>query len=149
MAEAFLRQLGGEGFEAESAGFEPGEINPLVVDVMKEVGIDISQKSAKSVFELYKMGRLYNYVITVCDDANAQRCPVFPGFSVRISWSFDDPAGFTGSYEEKLAKTRAVRDQIQKQVEDFIGKVAGQAPNSRQEHSHDQGSSSQVKIVLT
>jgi len=128
MAEAFLRQLGGEGFEAESAGFEPGEINPLVVDVMKEVGIDISQKSAKSVFELYKMGRLYNYVITVCDDANAQRCPVFPGFSVRISWSFDDPAGFTGSYEEKLAKTRAVRDQIQKQVEDFIRKVIEASP---------------------
>jgi len=128
MAEAFLRQLGGEGFEAESAGFEPGEINPFVVDVMKEVGIDISQKSAKSVFELYKMGRLYNYVITVCDDANAQRCPVFPGFSVRISWSFDDPAGFTGSYEEKLAKTRAVRDQIQKQVEDFIRKVIEASP---------------------
>ena len=74
------------------------------------------------------MGRLYNYMITVCDDANAQRCPVFPGFSVRISWSFDDPAGFTGSYEEKLAKTRAVRDQIQKQVEDFIRKVIEASP---------------------
>jgi arsenate reductase len=123
MAEAFLKKHGGDEFEVESAGFEPGEINPFVIDVMKEVGIDISQKSAKSVFELYKMGRLYNYVITVCDAANAQRCPVFPGFSVRISWSFDDPAGFTGSYEEKLVKTRAVRDQIQKQVEDFIRKV--------------------------
>jgi arsenate reductase len=128
MAEAFLKKHGGDEFEVESAGFEPGEINPLVVDVMKEVGIDISQKSAKSVFELYKMGRLYNYMITVCDDANAQRCPVFPGFSVRISWSFDDPAGFTGSYEEKLAKTRAVRDQIQKQVEDFIRKVIEASP---------------------
>ena len=123
MAEAFLRQLGGEGFEAESAGFEPGEINPLVVDVMKEVGIDISQKSAKSVFELYKMGRLYNFVITVCDAVNAQRCPVFPGFSTRISWSFDDPADFTGSYEEKFAKTRAVRNQIEEQVENFISNV--------------------------
>ena len=123
MAEAFLKQLGGEEFEAESAGFEPGEINPLVIDVMKEVGIDISQKSTKSVFDLYKRDDLYSYVITVCDAANAQRCPLFPGFSVRLSWSFDDPAGFTGSYEEKLAKTRLVRDQIQKQVEDFIRNV--------------------------
>ena len=123
MAEAFLRQLGGEEFEAESAGFEPGEINPLVIDVMREVGIDISQKSTQSVFDLYKKGYLYSYVITVCDAANAQRCPLFPGFSVRLSWSFDDPAGFTGSYEEKLAKTRLVRDQILKQVEDFIRNV--------------------------
>jgi arsenate reductase len=123
MAEAFLRQLGGEGFEAESAGFEPGEINPLAIDVMREAGIDISNKSTQSVFDLYKKSRLYNYVITVCDAANAQRCPLFPGFSVRFSWSFDDPAGFTGSYEEKLAKTRLVRDQVQKQVEDFIQNV--------------------------
>ena len=123
MAEAFLRQLGGEEFEAESAGFEPGEINPLVIDVMREVGIDISQKSTKSVFDLYKKGRLYSYVITVCDAANAQRCPLFPGFTVRFSWSFDDPASFTGSYEEKLAKIRLVRDQVKKQVEDFIRNV--------------------------
>ena len=123
MAEAFLRQLGGEEFEAESAGFEPGEINPLVIDVMREVGIDISQKSTQSVFDLYTKGYLYSYVITVCDAANAQKCPLFPGFSVRLSWSFDDPAGFTGSYEEKLTKARLVRDQIERQVEDFIGNV--------------------------
>jgi arsenate reductase (thioredoxin) len=123
MAEAFLKKHGRGDFEVESAGFEPGEINPLVIEVMKEVGIDISQKSTQSVFDLYKKGRLYNYVITVCDAANAQRCPLFPGFSKRLSWSFDDPAGFTGSYEEKLAKTRVVRDQIQKQVKDFIDNV--------------------------
>jgi arsenate reductase len=123
MAEAFLKKHGGDDFDADSAGFEPGEINPLVIDAMKEVGIDISQKTTKSVFELYKKGRLYNYVITVCDAANAQRCPVFPGFTVRFSWSFDDPAGFTGSYEEKLDRTRIVRDQIQEQVKDFVEKV--------------------------
>jgi arsenate reductase len=120
MAEAFLKKQGGHEFEVESAGFEPGEINPLVIDVMREVGIDISQKSTKSVFDLYKKGRLYNHVITVCDAANAQRCPLFPGFSKRLSWSFDDPADFTGSYDEKLAKTRIVRDQIKKQVMEFI-----------------------------
>jgi len=123
MAEAFLKKHGGDDFDADSAGFEPGEINPLVIDAMKEVGIDISQKTTKSVFELYKKGRLYNYVITVCDAANAQRCPVFPGFTVRFSWSFDDSAGFTGSYEEKLDRTRIVRDQIQEQVKDFVEKV--------------------------
>lgn len=123
MAEAFLKKHGGDEFEVESAGFEPGEINPLVIDVMKEVGIDISQNTTKSVFDLYKNGRLYSYVITVCDAANAQRCPLFPGFSARLSWSFDDPAGFTGSYEEKLAKARLVRDQIERQVEDFIRNV--------------------------
>jgi arsenate reductase len=123
MAEAFLKKQGGEEFEVESAGFEPGEINPLVIEVMREVGIDISNKSTQSVFDLYKKSRLYSYVITVCDAANAQRCPLFPGFSVRLSWSFDDPADFTGSDDEKFAKTRVVRDQIQKQVEDFIRNV--------------------------
>lgn len=120
MAEAFLKTMGGNDFEVESAGFEPGDINPIVIDVMREVGIDISQKSTKSVFDLYKIGRLYNYVITVCDAANAQRCPIFPGFSKRLSWSFDDPAEFAGSYDEKLARTRVVRDQIEEQVVQFI-----------------------------
>jgi len=129
MAEAFLKKHGGDEFEAESAGFEPGEINPLVIDVMREVGIDISQKSTKSVFDLYKRGRLYNYVITVCDAANAQRCPLFPGFSKRLSWSFDDPADFTGSYDEKLAKTRVIRDQIERHVEDFIRDIEKARPS--------------------
>jgi arsenate reductase len=123
MAEAFLKTMGGNDFEVESAGFEPSEINPIVIDVMREAGIDISQKSTKSVFELYKKGRLYNYVITVCDAANEQRCPLFPGFSVRLSWSFDDPAGFTGSYNEKLEQTRRVRDQIQQKIDNFITNV--------------------------
>jgi arsenate reductase len=130
MAEAFLKTLGDDGFEVESAGFEPGKINPLVIDAMKELGIDISQKTTKSVFDLYKTGHLYNYVITVCDDAHAQRCPLFPGFSVRLSWSFDDPASFTGSYEERLAQTRVVRDKIQKRVKDFIETVSKVSPSN-------------------
>lgn len=123
MAEAFLRQLGDEKFEVESAGLEPGEINPLVIDVMREVGIDLSSKSTQSVFDLYKKGRLCNYVITVCDGANAQSCPLFPGISVRQNWSFEDPAGFTGTYEERLQRTREIRDQIKQDVEKFIAEV--------------------------
>lgn len=83
MAEAFLNNLGGDRFEAVSAGLEPGTLNPLVVEVMKEAGIDISQNRTKSVFDLFKKGELFSYVITVCDEASAQRCPVFPGLLLK------------------------------------------------------------------
>ena len=120
MAEAFLNQLAGDKFKAESAGLEPGTLNPLVVEVMKEIEIDISNNRTKSAFDFFKQGRLFNFVITVCDAASAERCPVFPGVTQRLGWSFEDPASFTGSHEEKLAKTRLVRDKIKKEVEDFI-----------------------------
>src|SRR5208337_5221120 len=120
MAEAFLNRLAGDRFEAESAGLEPAEINPLVIEVMKEIGIDISMHRTKSVFGLYKEGRLYRYVIPVCDEA-AQVCPIFPGFCTTLRWPFEDPAGFTGSREERLAKTRQIREQIRKRIEEFVG----------------------------
>lgn len=80
MAEAFLNHLAGDEFEAESAGMEPGVINPIVVEVMKEIGYDLSNNQTKSVADFFKQGRAYNYVISVCDLANAERCPTFPGF---------------------------------------------------------------------
>src|SRR3990167_5775132 len=79
MAEAFLKQLAGDRLEAESAGLEPGKLNPVVVETMKEVGIDISQNKTKSVFNFYKQGKQYDYVITVCDESQSGQCPVFPG----------------------------------------------------------------------
>ena len=120
MAEAFLNRLAGDLFVAESAGFEPGPLNPLAVEVMKEVGIDISANRAKAVFSLYKEGRLYDYVITVCDESSAERCPIFPGRVRRLQWTFENPASLTGTQEEKLAKTRMVRDQIKGKVEELI-----------------------------
>ena len=120
MAEAFLNRLAGDRFEAESAGLEPTEINPLAVEVMKEIGIDISMSRAKSVFDFYKENRLYRYVIAVCDEA-VERCPIFPGFATTLHWSFENPAGFTGSREERLAKTREIREQIRKRIGEFIG----------------------------
>lgn len=120
MAEAFLNSLGGDSFFAESAGLEAGTLNPYVVQVMKEVGIDISQNKTDSVFEFFKQGRLYAYVIAVCDAANAERCPIFPGICNRINWSFPNPAEFTGTDEEILAAIRKVRDQIKEEVEKFI-----------------------------
>ena len=120
MAEAFLNTLAGEKFEAESAGFEPGILNPVVVDALKEEGIDISGNKTKKVFDLYKEGRMYDYVITVCDESAAERCPIFPGKAVRLSWSFEDPSKFEGSYDEKLDKVRAVRDMIKEKLIEFL-----------------------------
>ena len=125
MAEVFLRQIAGDRFEVESAGLEPGKLNPLAIGVMQEIGIDISQNKTKSVFDFYKQGKRYDYVITVCDESQAQRCPVFPGTAAtrRIHWSFDDPASFQGSWEEKLEKTRQVRDKIKQQIEQWLKTV--------------------------
>ncbi len=120
MAEAFMNQKAGEIFAAESAGLEPGILNPFVVEVMKETGIDISGKPTRSAFDLFKQGRLFQFVITVCDAASAERCPVFPGVVKRINWSFEDPSTFKGSREEILSKTRIVRDKIKSTVEKFI-----------------------------
>lgn len=120
MAEAFLKQLAGEKFEVESAGLEPGKLNPLAVDAMKEVGIDISRNKTKSVFDFYKEGRLYHHVITVCDEAQAQQCPVFPGAAEKLHWGFEDPSGFQGTWAEKLSKTRIVRDAIKQKISDWL-----------------------------
>ena len=120
MAEAFLKQMVGDRFEVESAGLEPGMLNPVVVEVMKEVGIDISQNLTKSVFEFYKQGKQYDYVITVCDESQSGACPVFPGKGERLHWGFDDPSSFQGSPEERLAKTRVVRDKIRKKIEEWL-----------------------------
>jgi arsenate reductase len=121
MAEAFLNNMAGHKFEAVSAGLEPGELNPLAVEVMREVGIDISRNKTKSAFDLYQRGELFSYVITVCDAKTAERCPNFPGLLTKtINWSIDDHASFTGTLEEKLEKTRRVRDAIKAKIEDFI-----------------------------
>lgn len=121
MAEEYLRLYGGDKFEVESAGLEPGSINPVVIDVLKEEGIDISQKKTQSVFAFYTEGRQYDYVITVCDETSGERCPLFPGQTQRLHWSFTDPSGFTGSVEEKLEKTRAVREEIKTKIKGFVG----------------------------
>jgi arsenate reductase len=130
MAEAFTNFMGREGkyrkdasVEAESAGFEPGKLNPVVVDVMKEIGIDISNNKTNSVFEFYKEGRLYDYVITVCDESNAEQCPIFPGVTTRKHWSFKDPSALTGTKEEIKTEIRKIRDQIKEAVEKFIDSV--------------------------
>jgi arsenate reductase len=120
MAEAFLNHLADGHAIAESAGFEPGALNPHAVKVMAEAGIDISKNPTKSVFDLYKEGRLYSYVITVCSPDAAAKCPLFPGYARRLNWYFPDPASFEGSEEEILEKTRRVRDMIRDGIEEFV-----------------------------
>jgi arsenate reductase len=120
MAEAFLNTLAGDRFYAESAGFEPSNLNPFVIQVMKEVGIDISNNKIDKVFDFFKEGRIYSYVIAVCDAAKAEQCPIFPGINKRLNWSFPNPAEFTGTDEEILSQTRMVRDQIKEEIERFI-----------------------------
>lgn len=121
MAEELLIKYGGDEFEVQSAGFEPGELNPLVVEILNEdEGIDITRKQPNSVFDFFQEGKTFNYVITVCDEGNAQKCPIFPGLSHRIHWSFEDPSGLKGSVEEKKAKIREVKDLIHKEVMEFI-----------------------------
>ena len=124
MAEAFLNKYGHGQFIAQSAGLEPGKMNPTVVNIMLESGIDLSQKKTQSVFDLLKKGNAYNAVITVCDGASAEKCPVFPGKGKRITWSFEDPSSFKGSLEEILQHTREVRDEIEKAVLNFIKEAA-------------------------
>lgn len=120
MAEAFLNLLAPDTFIAESAGLEPGKLNPVVVEAMQEIGIDISGKQTNGVWDYFKQGRVYQYVITVCDAATEELCPIFPGITRRLSWPFTDPSSFTGTHEEKLISTRIVRESIKSEIENFI-----------------------------
>ncbi len=120
MAAAYLKQLGGDRFDVESAGLEPGTLNPLAIAAMRADGIDISRNATQSVFELSRQGRRFHYVISVCDAAAAERCPVFPGAASRLSWSFADPSTFEGTDAERVAKTIAVRDEIRAAVRRWI-----------------------------
>jgi arsenate reductase (thioredoxin) len=125
MAETFLNQICGEQFEASSAGLEPGKLNPIVVEAMQEIGIDISGNQTKAVFDIFKSGKIFKYVITVCDETSAERCPIFPGVTKRLHWGFPDPSAIQGTYEEKLERTRQIRDLIKSQIETWCGEVCG------------------------
>ena len=123
MAEAFLNEICGGEFEAHSAGLEPGLLNPIVVEAMQEIGIDISGKQTKAVFDVYKSGKKFAYVVTVCDETSAERCPTFPGITTRLHWSFPDPSAIQGTHEEKLAQTREIRDSIKAKIESWCAEL--------------------------
>jgi arsenate reductase (thioredoxin) len=123
MAEAWLNHLYGDQFEAQSAGLEPGILNPLAVKAMQEVGIDISGKIPRKVFDFVIDGELFSYVITVCDQAGAERCPFFPGVTKRLHWNYPGPSTLPGNEEEKLEKVRQIRDDLKEEIEDWVDQV--------------------------
>lgn len=127
MAEAWLNQICGERFVAQSAGLEPGTLNPFVVEAMAEVDIDIAGKATQAVFDVWKSGPLFAYVVTVCDETSAEKCPVFPGPAQRLHWGFPDPSVLTGTHEEKLAGVRRIRDEIRAKVETWCEEVCASA----------------------
>jgi len=114
-----MNKMCGDSFEAQSAGLEPGVINPLVIEALQEIGIDISKNTTQRVFDAWKSGQMFQFVITVCSEAEAEGCPIFAGVTTRLHWPFDDPSKFTGTHAERLEKTRRVRDQIQAKIDPF------------------------------
>jgi arsenate reductase (thioredoxin) len=118
MAEAWLRELGGERFDVYSAGLEPHGVNPLTIEVMEETGYDMSDHRSKHIGEFVGNNH-FDYLITVCGNAD-ERCPVFPGMGARMHWPFEDPAAFTGPNEQKLAFFRRVRDEIKEQIQGWL-----------------------------
>lgn len=123
-----MNVLGQGKFLAESAGLEPREINPFVLEAMREQGIDLSTKRAKKIFDFFKEGRLYDYVVYVCDKETEAQCPVFPGVRKILHWPFPDPAALEGSPAEKLVKVREIRNRVQRQVEKFVNDFPPQLP---------------------
>lgn len=117
MAEGLLRYDAGTSFEVASAGVAPSHVRPEAIAVMKELGIDISTHRSKSVDEF--TGNEFDFVITVCDNANEQ-CPIFPGKTKRIHWSFEDPAAAQGDEPQRLSVFRKVRDQIRERLREFV-----------------------------
>jgi arsenate reductase len=117
MAEGLLRQLAGDRFEVMSAGTEATRVRPLAVRAMDEIGVDISRQESKTLNRY--LAEPFDYVITVCDEAN-EACPFFPGAANRLHWSFEDPSRFEGSEEERLAVFRSVRDRIRERIEDDL-----------------------------
>jgi arsenate reductase len=119
MAAALMNKICGEFFEAQSAGLQPGTLNPLAVEALREIGIDISENKTQSVFDVWKSAQLFAYVITVCSEAEAMGCPVFPGVTQQLHWPFPDPSRFAGTRAEQLEQTREVLEQIHSRIESF------------------------------
>lgn len=122
IAQAYLKKYAGDRFQVESAGIEAGILNPLVVLSMEEVGVKMDGHFAKKADSFLAQENSFDYVITVCDETNAERCPVFPGKHTRIHWNFPDPSALSGTVEEKLKGIRTIRDSIENKILEWIKK---------------------------
>ena len=124
-----MNETCGEFFEAHSAGLEPGTINPLAVEALQELGVGISKNTTQRVFDVWISGQIFQFVVTVCSEAEAEGCPIFAGVTTRLHWSFDDPSKLMGTHEQRLTGTRRIRDQIRARIDSFCEEhcVASQA----------------------
>jgi len=119
MAEALLKKYGNSRFEVYSAGFDPGKINPYAKRVMKEIGMDMIGQYSKNI-DVYIRKKRFNYLITLCSNAE-KLCPgVFPGIGEKLHWPFEDPTAFIGSESETLERFREIRDQIEKRIKSWL-----------------------------
>ena len=126
MAEAFVNARCVGTLHAYSAGLQPGRLNPVVVEAMREIGHDLSHNATKSIDDPIVRSLEYDYVVTVCDEASADACPIYPTRGVRLHWPFADPSTFSEG-EDGLARTRDVRDAIAAQVQAWCAEVTGRA----------------------
>ena len=120
MAEGMLRQMAGDRFEVSSAGVSPTSVRSEAIEAMRELDIDISSQRSKSIDAF--TGQSFDYVITVCDNANEQ-CPIFPPGTERIHWSFDDPAEASGDDNSRLSAFSRVRDEIRERLQLFVAET--------------------------
>ena len=125
MAAVLLNEMCSEFFEAQSAGLEPGTLNPLAVEALQEIGIDISGNETQSVFDVFKTAQLFAYAITVCNESESKGCPIFAGVTKRLHWPFPDPSHFTGTHQQRLSKTRELLKEIRAQIDEFCEKHCG------------------------
>ena len=123
MAEALCRETCGDHFESHSAGMKPTAVNPVAIDVMFEIGLDISRQRSKSLFEFMSSNAKFDYVITLCDEAKGQKCPNVPGGAEYLRWSFPDPAAVEGTRGEQLQRTRQVRDAIKQKLTNWCAEM--------------------------
>lgn len=123
MTEEYIRKAAGDRIEVTSAGIEPGSLNPIVVELLREDGINIEGKPTQSVIDLHRKGERFDYVIAVCDREAAEQCPIFPSEKERLHWPFPDPSKATGSRAEKLAYVRPIRDEIRTKANEFVRSI--------------------------
>jgi arsenate reductase (thioredoxin) len=124
MAEAYLEHLSDDQYDVYSAGLEPGTLNPIVVEAMNLEGIDISKNITNSVNEFIDGHIAFDFVVTVCDETAAERCPYFPGQGKRYHWGFKDPSALAGDSGDKLKQTIAIRNEIKERIKQFISDQA-------------------------
>jgi len=127
MAEGLLKSLGSGQWKVQSAGVIQSYVHPLAIQVMEEIGIDISQETSKSMDQF--INDKFDYIITLCDDA-AKSCPAFGGHGKRLHWPFEDPAGAIGTIKDRLAVFRRVRDGIKRKIEEFMKAESSEVPDA-------------------